>query len=73
MKGKFCFLFSFVLILVIFSTLVTVSADSDWEKTLVIAADSDPSCIDPALSKAYPVGSEIIINIFDTLVAWKIS
>ncbi len=71
MKGKFCFLFLFVLIFVIFSALVTVSADSDWEKTLVIAADSDPSCIDPALSKAYPVGSEIIINIFDTLVAWK--
>ena len=71
MKGKFCILSALVLILVLFSVFASVSADSDWEKTLVVAADSDPSNIDPAYSKAYPIGSEIIINIFDTLVAWK--
>lgn len=37
-------------------------------RTLVIAIGSDPMGIDPAINRAEPVGSEIIINIFDTLV-----
>ena len=70
MKNKLFLLFTMVLIAVLSVTAV-VSAQDDWATTLVIAADSDPASIDPAYSKAYPVGSEIIINIFDTLVAWK--
>ena len=70
MKNKLFLLFTMVLIAVLSVTAV-VSAQDDWATTLVIAADSNPASIDPAYSKAYPVGSEIIINIFDTLVAWK--
>ena len=40
-------------------------------KTLVVAIDSDPAGLEPGTNKAYPIGSEIILNIFDTLVAWK--
>lgn len=40
----------------------------DRSRTLVIAIGSDPIGIDPAMNRAEPVGSEIIINIFDTLV-----
>lgn len=39
--------------------------------TLVVAIDSDPQNLDPSTNLAFPVGSEIILNIFDTLVAWK--
>ncbi len=70
MKEKLFLLCTLVLIAVLCS-FAAVSAQDDWATTLVIAADSDPASIDPAYSKAYPVGSEIIINIFDTLVAWK--
>lgn len=38
--------------------------------TLVLAVPSDPVGLDPAINKAEPVGSEIIINLFDTLTAW---
>ena len=38
--------------------------------TLVIAVPSDPSSFDPGTNKAEPIGSEIILNVFDTLVAW---
>lgn len=70
MNKKKLLLFLVVLTL-IFSATSTALAQSDWEKTLIIAADSDPASIDPTFSKAYPVGSEIIINVFDTLVAWE--
>ena len=44
---------------------------SDPRDTLVIAVPSDPSSLDPAVNKAEPIGSEIILNVFDTLVAWS--
>lgn len=40
------------------------------QATLVIAVPSDPVGLDPALNRAEPVGSEIILNLFDTLLAW---
>jgi peptide/nickel transport system substrate-binding protein len=43
----------------------------DANATLVVAIDSDPQSLDPSTNLAYPVGSEIILNLFDTLVAWK--
>ena len=39
--------------------------------TLVIAIDSDPANLEPGTNRAFPVGSEIILNVFDTLVAWE--
>jgi len=39
--------------------------------TLVIAIDSDPANLEPGTNRAFPIGSEIILNIFDTLVAWQ--
>ncbi|MCT4372746.1 ABC transporter substrate-binding protein [Yangia mangrovi] len=39
--------------------------------TLVIAVPSDPAGLEPGINKAEPIGSEIILNVFDTLVAWK--
>src|SRR5438270_425300 len=38
--------------------------------TLAIAIDSDPQNLDPSTNLGFPVGSEIIFNVFDTLVAW---
>lgn len=38
--------------------------------TLVIAVPSDPDGLDPGTNRAEPIGSEIILNVFDTLVAW---
>lgn len=46
------------------------AARAQQEQTLVIAVPSDPVGIDPAVNRAEPIGSEIILNIFDTLVAW---
>ena len=43
---------------------------SDPLKTLVIAVPSDPDNLEPGTNKAEPVGSEVILNVFDTLVAW---
>ncbi len=71
MKNSKLFLVVLVLAVVLCSAIAVSAADDDWATTLVIAADSDPASIDPAYDKAYPVGCEIIINIFDTLVAWK--
>jgi len=48
-----------------------VAKPADAANTLVVAIDSDPQSLDPSTNLAYPVGSEIILNIFDTLVAWK--
>jgi peptide/nickel transport system substrate-binding protein len=42
----------------------------DQSKTLVVAVPSDPVGLEPGGNKAEPVGSEIILNVFDTLVAW---
>ncbi|MCB0113025.1 MAG: ABC transporter substrate-binding protein [Caldilineaceae bacterium] len=39
-------------------------------KTLVVAVDSDPANLEPGTNRAFPIGSEMIVNIFDTLVAW---
>jgi peptide/nickel transport system substrate-binding protein len=39
--------------------------------TLVIAIDSDPANLEPGTNRAFPIGSEIILNVFDTLVAWQ--
>ena len=43
---------------------------SDPLTTLVIAVPSDPDNLEPGTNKAEPVGSEVILNVFDTLVAW---
>lgn len=45
-------------------------ADDARATTLVVAVPSDPVGLDPATNKAEPVGSEVIINLFDTLLAW---
>ncbi|MCO5732224.1 ABC transporter substrate-binding protein [Rhizobium sp. SSA_523] len=39
-------------------------------KTLVVAVPSDPVSLEPGTNRAEPIGSEIILNVFDTLVAW---
>jgi len=44
--------------------------NADQQKTLVVAVPSDPVSLEPGTNKAEPVGSEIILNVFDTLVAW---
>jgi peptide/nickel transport system substrate-binding protein len=53
--------------------LVSASASvqaQDQSKTLVVAVPSDPVGLEPGSNKAEPIGSEIILNVFDTLVAW---
>jgi peptide/nickel transport system substrate-binding protein len=42
----------------------------DRSKTIVVAVPTDPVSIDPGRNSAELIGSEIILNIFDTLVAW---
>ena len=39
-------------------------------RTLTVAIPTDPVGIEPGANRAEPIGSEIILNIFDTLVAW---
>ncbi len=48
----------------------TAARIGDPRATLVIAVPADPSSLDPGTNKAEPIGSEIILNVFDTLVAW---
>ena len=48
----------------------SLAQTDDPSKTLVIAVPSDPANLEPGTNKAEPVGSEIILNVFDTLVAW---
>jgi len=48
-----------------------VFSQSDRNKTLVVAVSSDPANLEPGTNKAEPIGSEIIFNVFDTLVSWK--
>lgn len=43
---------------------------SDPAKTLVVAVPSDAVGLEPGANKAEPIGSEVILNVFDTLVAW---
>lgn len=38
--------------------------------TLVVAVNGDPANLEPGTNRAEPIGSEIILNVFDTLVAW---
>jgi len=40
------------------------------DAVLVVAIGSDPVGLEPAENRAEPIGSEIILNVFDTLVAW---
>ncbi|WP_244435610.1 ABC transporter substrate-binding protein [Martelella sp. AD-3] len=47
------------------------TATAQESETLVIAVPSDPAGLEPGANKAEPVGSEIILNVFDTLVAWQ--
>lgn len=51
--------------------LVATQAAAQEASTLVIAVPSDPAGLEPGINKAEPIGSEIILNVFDTLVAWK--
>lgn len=46
-------------------------AGQSAETTLVIAIDSDPQNLEPGTNLAWPTGSEVILNVFDTLVSWK--
>ncbi|MBB2203040.1 ABC transporter substrate-binding protein [Gluconacetobacter tumulisoli] len=46
------------------------AAPIDREKVLVVAIGSDPVGLEPAANRAEPIGSEIIVNIFDPLVSW---
>ncbi|MFM7304603.1 MAG: ABC transporter substrate-binding protein, partial [Alphaproteobacteria bacterium] len=39
-------------------------------RTLVVAVPSDAVGLEPGTNRAEPIGSEIILNVFDTLVAW---
>lgn len=47
-----------------------LAQNSDQSNTLVVAVPSDPVSLEPGTNKAEPIGSEIILNVFDTLVAW---
>ena len=42
----------------------------DAKNTLVVAVPSDAVGLEPASNKAEPIGSDVILNVFDTLVAW---
>ncbi|MBM3526090.1 MAG: ABC transporter substrate-binding protein, partial [Alphaproteobacteria bacterium] len=42
----------------------------DPAKTLIVAVNADPANLEPGTNRAEPIGSEIIFNVFDTLVAW---
>lgn len=39
-------------------------------RTLVVAVPSDAVGLEPGTNRAEPIGSEVILNVFDTLVAW---
>lgn len=45
-------------------------AQNDPAKILVVAVSQDPANLEPGTNRAEPIGSEIILNVFDTLVAW---
>ena len=52
------------------SILASGAAAQSEQSTLVVAVPSDPRNLEPGTNRAWPVGSEIILNVFDTLVAW---
>ena len=39
-------------------------------RILVVGVNADPAGLEPGANRAEPIGSEIILNVFDTLVAW---
>ena len=39
--------------------------------TLTVAIPADPAGIEPSANRAEPIGSEVIVNLFDTLVSWE--
>ncbi len=47
----------------------TVHAQDELD-TLIVAVPRDPANLEPGTNRAEPIGSEIILNVFDTLVAW---
>jgi peptide/nickel transport system substrate-binding protein len=47
------------------------SAREIRQRTLVVGVPSEPANLEPGTNRAEPIGSEIILNVFDTLVAWK--
>lgn len=52
---------------------VLLTPESAWAQqgdTLVIAVPSGPTGFEPGSNAAEPIGSEIILNVFDTLVTW---
>jgi peptide/nickel transport system substrate-binding protein len=52
------------------ATLPRDAAAQGRAQTLVVAVASDPANLEPGTNRAEPIGSEIILNVFDTLVAW---
>ena len=58
-----------LLALPLFNTVVEAQT-ADPARTLVVAVPSDAVGIEPATNRAEPIGSEVILNVFDTLVAW---
>ena len=59
----------FIQVLAAFS-LMAGAAPSQESSTLVVAVPSDPRGLEPGTNRAWPIGSEVILNVFDTLVAW---
>ena len=60
-----------ILTLMVSAFGLTVPGQADNHlSTLVVAVNSDPGNIEPGTNRAHPIGSEMILNIFDTLVAW---
>ncbi|MBL8702686.1 MAG: ABC transporter substrate-binding protein [Alphaproteobacteria bacterium] len=55
---------------------MSIAATSAWAqrvdpaRTLIVAVNADPANLEPGTNRAEPIGSEIILNVFDTLVAW---
>lgn len=50
---------------------VAAAVQDERQGTLIIAIDSDPQNLEPGTNLAFPTGSEIILNLFDTLLTWK--
>jgi peptide/nickel transport system substrate-binding protein len=47
-----------------------LAQSADPARTLVVAVPSDAVGLEPGTNRAEPIGSEVILNVFDTLVAW---
>lgn len=59
-----------IMLLCIFCQDSLAAETAGPHNSLVVAIASDPASIDPGRNTAEPIGSEIILNVFDTLVAW---